>query len=163
MPEMPYFDPVDAINLLRTMQIHVTAVQRQMQVICHELERRALMHDQSKFTDAEFAGFCRINWAARNVAPGSTDYRDLMRRESDTIDRHYGANSHHPEHHFGQMPWLDIVEMVCDWRGAYLAYASAGTWGETVARQILRYQFSAEKHWLIHQVARTLAPFESAK
>jgi hypothetical protein len=57
------------------------------------------------------------------------------------------------------MGFLDIIEMVCDWRGAYLGYGSQGTWAENIERQRERYAqwFSAGQWWLIEQVAQVAA------
>jgi hypothetical protein len=164
----PDFDPIDAVNLLRTMQRHITVVQRGMQSIAHEIERRGLIHDDSKFSDQEFPGFARINHIARMHPYGSAEYRSSMKAEKATIERHYSENSHHPENHdvehlaqnhgfYGAeiMGWLDIIEMVCDWRSAYLTYGSEGTWEENLLKQRLRYEgwFSPAQWWLVEQVS----------
>jgi len=164
-------DPVDAIQLLRTYLVHCRYVRRGLAKVATELTERAERHDDSKLFADEFAGFSRINKAARQHPYGSEEYRAGLRQEKPTIDLHYTRNSHHPEHHGHEMDsavtlnvrvaaqdmsWLDIVEMVCDWRGAYLGYGSQGTWEENVGRQRYRYvnYFTKEQWWLIEQVAR---------
>lgn len=158
---MADFDPEDAVQLLRTMTLHVNAVQRGMQAAAHALERRALIHDQSKLLADEFAAFSRINRAAREHPYGSEEYRAGLRAEKETIDRHYERNSHHPEHTLlpaTGMSWLDVVEMVCDWRSAYRTYGSQGTWEENLDRQRERYGalLSPAQWWLIDQVSTFL-------
>jgi hypothetical protein len=126
----------------------------------------------------EFAGFSRINKAAREHPYGSPEYRAGLKQEKPTVELHYSRNSHHPEFYGSdakpepddsekrvtigtgrflsdQMTWLDIVEMVCDWRGAYLGYGSQGTWEENMSRQRKRYDgwFTPEQWWLINQLS----------
>src|SRR5688500_11853943 len=112
----------DKIALIRTMYVHISQVRANLQRITHDLERRSLIHDESKFSADEFDGFARINKIARENAYGSEAYISSMRQESPTIDLHYSRNSHHPEHWpYQEMSWLDLIEMVCDWRSAYIA------------------------------------------
>lgn len=181
---MSGFTPEDGIQLLRTMAVHLTELRRGIQRITQELDRRALAHDLSKFGGDEFSGFARINKAAREHPYGSEEYRAGLRQEKPTIDLHYRRNSHHPEHHevggvnpaiprYGEvqpraaaMGFLDLIEMVCDWRAAYLGYGSQGTWEENIVRQRERYAdgkyFTREQWWLVEQVAAYLAPAGAA-
>lgn len=168
-------NPIDAVLTLRTMIAHITHVRAGLERAADDLRRRSLLHDLSKLSADEFEGFTRINRAAREHSYGSEEYRAGLRVEKPTIDLHYSRNSHHPEHHEAQLPtwaephlcraeamgWLDLVEMVCDWRAAYLAYGSQGTWEENINRQRERYAqgewFSVGQWWLIEQVARWVA------
>lgn len=158
-------NPIDGVHLIRNYILHCRLVRSGIQQVRHELERRELHHDDSKMTLDEFAGFTRINAAAREHPFGSEEYREGLRREKPVIDLHYSRNSHHPEFHGTDaqpkgMGWLDIVEMVCDWRGAYLAYGSQGSWQDNMEKQKQRYagSLSAEQWWLVDQVARFLCP-----
>jgi hypothetical protein len=170
-------EPIDGVQLLRSYLLHCRYVRRGMRCIERELSERAERHDDSKLMADEFAGFSRINKAAREHPYGSAEYRAGLRQEKPTIDLHYSRNSHHPEHGriLGEltekerglpddatywaantpMSWLDLIEMVCDWRGAYLGYGSQGTWDENMQRQRERYKdwFTPEQWWLIDQVA----------
>lgn len=165
------FNPVDGVNLLRNYILHCRCVRRGILMIQHELAMRAEQHDDSKLMADEFAGFTRINAAAREHPFGSEEYKDGLKREQPTVQKHYDRNSHHPESSLHQpqgavvvmssptckdMGWLDIVEMVCDWRGAYLAYRSQGTWKENLQRQRERYadRFTGAQWWLVEQVAQ---------
>jgi len=117
-----------------------------------DLAQRAQMHDQSKLGPDEFPGFVKIHHIARENPIGSDAY-EMALRDAPCIHHHFAENSHHPEHHASveQMGWLDIVEMVLDWK------AAADTYGMTTARESLEYQFNrhgftAEQRWLICQV-----------
>jgi hypothetical protein len=172
----------DAIATLRTIMAHITYVRSGLERVAADLRHRALVHDLSKLSADEFDGFTRINRAAREHPYGSEEYRAGLRTEKPTIDLHYSRNSHHPEHGrakgeaaererglpddatywsaHSDMTFLDVIEMVCDWRGAYLGYGSQGTWEENIARQHERYGalFAQGQWWLIDQVAAWIAP-----
>ena len=164
--EDPKFENVDAINLLRVYMSHCRFVRRGLDKIRTELSERAERHDDSKLFADEFGGFSRISAHARKHAYGSPEYRQGLKDEKSVINLHYQRNSHHPEYHGEPRPmdiaaiemgFLDIIEMVCDWRAAYLAYGSKGAWGENIEKQKERYKvgvwFTSEQWWLIDQVA----------
>ena len=54
------------------------------------------------------------------------------------------------------MGWLDIIEMVCDWRAAGVTYGLSGGLRESIKVHHKRFDFSAEQWWLIEQVAEFL-------
>lgn len=169
----------DATATLRTIIAHITHVRAGLERAADDLRRRSLLHDLSKLSPDEFDGFTRINRAAREHPYGSEEYRAGLAQEKPTIDLHYLRNSHHPEHaravgeaaerdrglpdddtywaarDAARMSFLDIIEMVCDWRGAYLCYGSQGTWEDNIKRQHERYEawFTNGQWWLIDQVA----------
>lgn len=171
-------DTVDAVQLLRSYILHCRYVRRGLTRVTRELAERAEAHDDSKLLADEFAGFSRINKAAREHPYGSPEYRAGLKQEKPTVDLHYSRNTHHPEFYgtdakpeppdseqrvtigtgrflADRMTWFDLTEMVCDWRGAYLGYGSQGTWEENMERQRNRYSgwFTAEQWWLVEQVA----------
>lgn len=153
----------DAIQALRTIIAHRDHVRVRMLPVLQELERRALNHDLSKLNKDEFDGFVRINRAAREKPYGSESYISGMRQEKPTIELHYSRNSHHPEHFQGDsatdMDFLDIIEMVCDWRAAWHTYGSQGSWRDNLNKQRDRYNetFSTGQWWLIIEVADWIA------
>lgn len=166
------FDPIDGIHVLRTIIAHRDHVRSGLQSLTHELEKRALRHDLSKLSPEEFPAFARINRAAREHPYGSAEYRAGLGAERSAVALHYSRNSHHPEahevEHWAQnqgfwkaemMGFLDLIEMVIDWRAAWRTYGTQGTWRENVDRQRERYAewFSESQWWLIGQVARWLA------
>lgn len=152
-------NPIDGVHLLRSYEIHCRYVKRGLERIGTDLSERAERHDDSKMFADEFDGFTRINKAAREHPYLSPEYKAGLAAERSTIDLHYSRNSHHPEFHgeksATKMGFLDIIEMVCDWRGAFLGYGSKGTWEENMARQRERYRlwFTKEQWWLVEQVS----------
>lgn len=148
--------PDDAFGLLRSFLRHRGFVQEALNRVSQEIERRATVHDLSKMSDEEFAGFTRINAAARVHKFGSPEYSDGMKRERPVIDLHFSRNTHHPEN--GPMSFLDVIEMVCDWWGARKGYDDPRSWADTVK---LNFEskgkyLSPEHRWLAEQVAEWL-------
>lgn len=172
--------------VLATMLRHVTELRSALLRVQQDLEARAVRHDVSKFSPEEFPGFARINSTARKHPYGSEEYRAAIRAEKDTVDRHQRGNSHHPEYHEARvredlrrttsespgpglkwvvpveiegvdvMPWLDVIEMVCDWWAATQTYGTT-PWKEVLEKQKARWNWSLEHWWLIGQVAAFLS------
>lgn len=162
--------PDDAFGLLRSYSRHLMFVRLALHSVVHALEQRSDIHDASKMLDDEFAGFSRINAAARVHKFGSQEYKDGLKSEKPTIDLHFSRNTHHAEY-YGELPearingrgaegmtFLDIIEMVCDWWGAGKGYDSKMPWEESVARNLEskgKY-LSPEQIWLVQEVAKFL-------
>lgn len=156
--------PDDAFGLLRSYSRHLMFVRLALLAVQQELERRGIVHDASKMLDDEFAGFSRINAAARIHSP---EYAEGMKRERGTIDLHFSRNSHHPEYHHDDgaefmgthlapnMGFLDVIEMVCDWWGARQGYDDPRPWEESVKLNLEQKgkYLPPEQLWLARQVA----------
>lgn len=183
MSEESYFEPQDAFGLLRSFLAHRAYLADAVGFVRSELEHRATVHDLSKLKADEFAGFTRINKAARVHKFGSPEYSAGMDRERATIDLHYLRNSHHPEHGklkgeaaeaarglpddatywaaHGSMSFLDVIEMVCDWFAAWKGYGDERPWTTSVELNFA----SKEKYltpaqlWLARDVAVFLEQF----
>lgn len=167
------YEPTDAINLMRSFTRHVMFVRYALSAVERELQRRALVHDASKLLDDEFAGFSRINAAARIDKFGSPGYAEGMKRERPTIDLHFSRNTHHPEYYAellidtteghasrgtAAMTFLDVIEMVCDWWGARKGYDDTRSWRDSVELNLAQKgkYLSDEQLWLARQVAEFL-------
>lgn len=176
-------DPRDAFGLLRSYLRHRAFVTEGLGLVANELGRRATVHDLSKMLDDEFAGFSRINAAARVHKFGSPEYREGMDRERATIDLHFSRNSHHPErpklmgeaaererglpddftywqaHGAAQMTFLDVIEMVCDWWGARKGYDDQRPWEASVKLNLdaKGKHLTSEQRWLAESVAEFLS------
>lgn len=174
-------NPQDVFGLLRSYSRHRDYVRAALSRVVDELNQRAIVHDASKMMDDEFAGFSRINAAARINKFGSPEYKDGMKRERSTIDLHFSRNSHHPErpsliagienepddHRYfkakaeADMTFLDVIEMVCDWWGARKGYDDPRSWADTVKLNFeSKGQYlSSEQRWLAEQVATFLEAY----
>lgn len=179
----PTIDPQDAIGLLRSFIAHRAYLAEGIGLVVADLDRRVTVHDLSKLKTDEFAGFSRINAAARIHKFGSPEYIDGMKREKATIDLHFSRNSHHPErpklmgaaaeaerglpddatywaaHTAARMTFLDVIEMVCDWWAARKGYDDPRSWPESVKLNIdaKKKHLSSEQQWLATEVAEFLA------
>ena len=152
---------IEATTVLASLIRHQKHVETNCESLAGEIRGRGIIHDQSKMSPDELSGFVEIHQIARKHALGTPEYEAAM-RSADCIKRHFSHNSHHPEHHAStsDMGWLDIIEMVLDWK------AAADTYGLTPFRDGLAYQrerhgFTAEQWWLITQVAEWIDPLHA--
>ena len=137
---------------------HISAVQDLLVNIASNLQYRALHHDASKFEADELAGYLRFEDMPEGLEYGSPEYKQAMAKvmkDNNCFDLHSQRNDHHPEYHNKpeEMNWLSVIEMVCDWGGAHVAYGNKGSWHESVEVNIDRYEFTDEQKWLIREVA----------
>jgi len=152
----------DELKALATIMRHRDTVRLNIQRLTQELDRRALGHDLSKLALDELEGFVRINETARTHPYGSVEYETSLaseKRPGGCIALHFRRNSHHPEFHAldHEMGFLDIIEMVLDWK------AAADTYGTNTLRESLpvnreRFRFTAPQWWLIEQVVNWIEP-----
>ena len=153
----------DRLNVLNTMAHHRLQVQRQLQKIVHELDKRALVHDESKFREDEFDGFAEINMTARKYKYGSDEYKASI-TDNNAVELHYQRNSHHPEffnEYSKGMGVMDLIEMVCDWYGAWKVYniqkeeKDRITWGDNIDLQYKRFKekLSKEQWFVVENIA----------
>lgn len=156
MPSPENYEPSDAFGFFRSYVRHVAFVRLALAKVGQEIEQRAIAHDASKLLDDEFAGFCRINAAARINKFGSPEYLESMERERTTIDLHFSRNSHHPENQ--PQTFLDVIEMVCDWWGARKGYDDPRSWADTVKLNFEKkgQYLTPEQLWLAKEVAAFL-------
>lgn len=155
-------DVGDAVRALATIARHRDLVRANVQRLTQELERRAIVHDASKLSVDEVEGFVRINAAARAHPYGSPEYVASMDSEKGPggcITLHYARNSHHPEHHdcAAKMGFLDIIEMVLDWKAASDGYGKMTLRGSLPVHRG-RFMFTTAQWWLIEQVVDFIEP-----
>lgn len=176
-------DSVDAFGLLRSFLAHRAYLAEAHGFLRAELERRATVHDLSKLSDDEFAGFSRINAAARVQKFGSPEYQAGIDAERSVVDLHFLRNSHHPErpklagkaaeearglpddatyweaHTAARLTFLDIIEMACDWYAAWKGYGDQRPWLESAALNFAKKgeHLTPEQRWLAEEVVAFLA------
>ena len=100
---------------------HIGKVQERLKEIRDHLRIRGNVHDSSKLREPEKSGFDMLTPKLASLVYGSDEYRAALAEAKPVIDHHYAANSHHPEHYengIAGMSLLDLVEMLCDWKGA---------------------------------------------
>lgn len=100
---------------------HIARVQALLADVCALLTERARVHDDSKLHEPEKSGFDALLGRLANAQYGTDDYRAALAEGKPTIEHHYAANTHHPEHWpngINDMSLLDVIEMFVDWRAA---------------------------------------------
>lgn len=140
---------------------HLFFVQSAIFAITDDLRQRALEHDRSKFREDELTGYSRFEALPEGLEYPSDEFKEArakLLKGNDCFKLHTSRNDHHPEYyadvHSMKLPTL--IEMVCDWAGATLAYGNGGTWASTVNGNIKQYNFSPEQQWVIREVADLL-------
>lgn len=140
---------------LITFLRHQGEVSARLRELARQLEKRADLHDLSKFKEDEFEGFVEINRVARKYPYGSPEYKASI-DGNQAVQLHFTRNSHHPEYHangIDDMDFIDFVEMAIDWLGATATYGT-GTFENALQKQIERFQLNAEQLYLIRFIAR---------
>lgn len=102
---------------------HQDKVRRGLSLAISDLLYRSSEHDRSKITEPEITGFTALknSHQLRGYTYGSEEYRAALREFKPTIDHHYQANDHHPEHFpngIAGMSLTGMIEMLADWDAA---------------------------------------------
>lgn len=86
-------------DVMRETVRHTKRVGELMTDVVSRLMRRAVLHDESKFSPEEFDSFAAETPGLRSMTYGSDEYKAAMERIRPAINKHYERNSHHPEHY----------------------------------------------------------------
>ncbi len=100
---------------------HINKVREKIWVLIQELDKRAGIHDQSKFESPEREIFAENTPELAKTEYGSQEYEKLLEKTKVAISHHYSRNRHHPEHWskgINEFDLVDLVEMLCDWAAA---------------------------------------------
>lgn len=112
--QIPYDSTADTL-------LHIRRVHQLLSIAVCELVFRSTQHDNSKLGEVEKPSFDRETPNLKNLAFGSDEYKESLRRLSHALEHHYANNSHHPEHYgngVAGMDLFDVIEMVLDWKAA---------------------------------------------
>ena len=108
-------------DVMRSTLEHKLRVADLMIEVVTQLQKRAVHHDDSKFSEKEFDSFARVTPLLAETTYGSKEYRANLDLIRPAIDAHQSSNRHHPEFHangFSGMTLVDVLEMLCDWKAA---------------------------------------------
>ena len=100
---------------------HKKVISAYLGVIMLDLLRRAVEHDDSKFSPEEFSTFEQATPKLKDLVYGSDKYKQVLKEIEAAVQHHYQVNRHHPEHFengINGMNLVDLIEMVCDWVAA---------------------------------------------
>ena len=143
-------------TLITTIK-HQKIVSFLLRELARQLEQRADMHDVSKWSIDEFAGFVEINRIARTHPYGSQEYKNSI-KNNPAVKWHFSRNRHHPEFHpdgVNMMSFVDIVEMTCDWVGASATYGTTDI-EKVIETQKERFGLSDSQLYLIELLIEVL-------
>ena len=102
---------------------HIQRVQHYLDTMQRNLHERSLVHDASKLQQPELDGFVALHEILRTHGYGSPEY--VASLASGTVQHHYAANDHHPEHYpngIRGMSLMALMEMLADWKAASERY-----------------------------------------
>lgn len=137
--------------------VHRDLVRKNMHQFISKFQQRAIMHDISKFYLDEFDGFVEADAKNTWSAYGTPEYVKQV-NENVGIQLHWKRNTHHPEYHkngVNDMSFLDILEMVIDWKSAAETYNT--NFSESIEYSIKRFNFDEKQSWLVRIIADSLS------
>lgn len=85
-------------DVMRETVRHTKRVGELMMQAVGDLQMRAVLHDESKFSADEFDSFAQETPNLRAMTYGSDEYKAALGRIQPAIQQHYSRNRHHPEH-----------------------------------------------------------------
>lgn len=100
---------------------HIKRVNQLLIEAAMELQRRAIIHDNSKLNTPEKELFDEFTPKLAGCTYGSDEYKEFLKGLKVALDHHYANNSHHPEHFENGMngfDLFDLIEMFFDWKAA---------------------------------------------
>ena len=100
---------------------HIKSVNYKIDWVMFQLNRRGLMHDDSKLKSPEKETFDEYTPKLKHTTYGSDEYKSYLKEMGFALDHHYKNNRHHPEYFdngIQDMSLIDIIEMFCDWLSA---------------------------------------------
>jgi hypothetical protein len=150
---------LDRDHAMRVILKHKSEVARVLGNMAGNLITRGRIHDDSKFSSAEFNGFVQGIPKLEAATYGSPEYTEALESIKPTLQKHYASNCHHPEF-YGEagiqgMSLLTVLEMVADW---YVACSLGGrsSFQESLAVNFKRFGISVEMQGFITRTAREM-------
>ncbi len=169
-------------DVMRETVNHVRRVGNLMLDAIGNLQKRAMNHDQSKFSPEEFETFAAETPGLRALTYGSPEYAAALARMGPALQHHYRMNNHHPEHYgtttcdqCGQpesepctcggsrtrrgdvhkMDLMTLLEMLCDWKAATERHAN-GSLTRSIAQNAKRFGYDDRFALLLARTAANL-------
>lgn len=120
---LDYGQPLSVAECQVETQKHIETVRKYIRFIIDKIDMRGVKHDASKLESPEVEAFAENTNILKNLTYGSEDYKMQLEKLKPTLEHHYAANRHHPEHFVNgvnDMTLVDIIEMFCDWKASTL-------------------------------------------
>lgn len=138
---------------------HKQKVGEAMATFSNELFKRAVRHDNSKFSLNEAPHFQSVIHKLSELTYGSEEYKKTLGELKPALDNHYKCNDHHPEFYkngINDMDLMALVEMFCDWWAAVQRH-NDGDIRRSIAINKERFGMSDQ---LTHIFLNTVTSFE---
>jgi len=135
---------------------HIDKVRANISQVVDELNRRAVIHDNSKLRPAEKSVFDEVTPALAFLTYGSDEYNEQLAKMKPALDHHYEYNRHHPEHFengLEGMTLVDLVEMFCDWCAATERHRD-GDIHRSIGINSDRFEFEEPLRSIMHNTAK---------
>jgi hypothetical protein len=120
---LDYGQPMSIAECQVETQKHIETVRKYIRFMIDKLDMRGVKHDASKLESPEVEAFAENTSILKNLTYGSDDYLAQLEKLKPTLEHHYAANRHHPEHFVNgvnDMTLIDLLEMFCDWKASTL-------------------------------------------
>jgi len=108
-------------DVIRSTATHIRRVGELVTDCTANLNKRAVVHDASKWSEEEWPAFEKATPKLADLEYGSEEYKQSLQDIRPAIDHRQQNNTHHPEFYpngIEGMTLLDLVEMICDWKAA---------------------------------------------
>ena len=112
------------IQAIKKLREHNRSVGQQVIQVCNQLIDRALIHDDSIFTDEDLKLVIQekkelMDLVAQGYSRNSPQQQNHRKKWKPLLgEKHYSLNRHHIQYHDGGingMNLIDLIEMLCDW------------------------------------------------
>lgn len=143
-------------EVMRMTAAHIRRVGELMVQASSELARRAVNHDQSKWSSEEWDAFARETPGLRALTYNSPEYKAALARLGPALQQHYARNPHHPEFHrdgVNDMTLLDLLEMLCDWKAATERHDD-GSIERSISQNTDRFKISSQLALILWNTAK---------
>lgn len=145
-------------DVMRETVAHVRRVGNLLLEAVSAIQRRAVNHDQSKFSREEFEAFAAETPTLRGLTYGSDEYKAALGRLGPSLQHHYAVNDHHPEHFSDgvrSMDLLQLLEMLADWKAATERHAD-GSLPRSIVQNAKRFGYDDQFARLLARTAANL-------
>jgi hypothetical protein len=137
---------------------HIRRVGELMVNAAYGLSMRAVNHDASKWSAEEWKAFARETPGLKGLTYGSEEYKAALARLGPSLQHHYAANPHHPEHHrygVNSMTLVDLIEMLCDWKAATERHTD-GNLARSIEQNAVRFGIDKQLERILSNTADSM-------
>lgn len=146
-------------EVMRMTAAHIRRVGELMVQMSADLMKRAVTHDASKWSPAEWESFARETPGLKGLTYNSPEYEAALVRLGPALQAHYAGNRHHPQFYgdagVNGMNLLDVVEMLADWKAATERHAN-GSIERSIKDNMKRFSLSPQLVMLLENTVRDL-------